>query len=150
MPFIASLPLFQRRQDERTRVARLEAELTTATARSAHRFLIRTGRTTYFIDAAAVDWVESADNYARLWTAGKSHLIRESMRAIDSALASHGFMRIHRQAIVNLRRLKEIRSAESGGFLVVLVDGSRIPLSRGRRTALLEALRVGTYTSGIS
>ena len=141
----ASLPLFQRKQDEPTRVAFLETELTAVTARAAsYRFLVRSGRTTYFVDAAAVDWVESADNYARLWTAGKSHLIRESMQGVESALASHGFMRIHRQAIVNLRRLKEVRSAETGGFVAVLVDGSRIPLSRGRRTALLEALRVGT------
>jgi two-component system LytT family response regulator len=105
------------------------------------RFLIRSGRSTYSVEASAIDWIESADNYSRLWTADKSHLVRESMQTIEQQLAPHGFVRAHRTAIVNLRRVKEVRATRAGGYFAVLESGVRVPVSRDRRAALLDAMR---------
>src|SRR5688500_10110861 len=105
------------------------------------RFLVRSGRSTYSVEVSAIDWIESADNYSRLWTAGKSHLVRQSMQTIEQQLALHGFVRAHRTAIVNLRRVKEVRATRAGRYFAVLHGGLRVPVSRDRRAALLDAMR---------
>ena len=105
------------------------------------RFLVRSGRSTYSVDVSAIDWIESADNYSRLWTADKSHLVRESMQTIEQQLAPHGFVRAHRTAIVNLQRVKEVRTTRAGRYFAVLHGGLRVPVSRDRRVALLDAMR---------
>lgn len=110
-------------------------------ARTPFRFLIRSGRSRYFVDASTIDWVASADNYSRLWTGGRSHLVRESMRSVEESLAPHGFLRVHRTAIVSLARVSEVRATATGGYTIMLHDGQRLPLSRDRRRDLLDALR---------
>ncbi|HEX9733183.1 MAG TPA: LytTR family DNA-binding domain-containing protein [Thermoanaerobaculia bacterium] len=48
-------------------------------------------------------------------------------------------MRIHRSALVNLDRVKELRLHFKGSYRVVLADGTQLPLGRHRR-GRLEAL----------
>ncbi|MEQ1505551.1 MAG: response regulator [Myxococcota bacterium] len=40
------------------------------------------------------------------------------------------FLRVHRQAVVNLDRIERLEDADSGGYLAVLDDGSAVPVSR--------------------
>jgi two-component system LytT family response regulator len=40
------------------------------------------------------------------------------------------FLRVHRQAIVNLERVERLEDADSGGWLAVLDDGTKIAVSR--------------------
>ena len=109
---------------------------------SSYRFEVRSGRSTYSIDADAIDWVESADNYARLWSNGRSHLVRESMQTIERRLAPMGFIRVHRTAIVNVQHVRAVRLEVPAGYAVVMSNGHRLPLSRERRAAVLDALRL--------
>ena len=44
--------------------------------------------------------MESADNYTRIWTHGRSYLLREAMRTLEQRLDAHGFVRAHRRALV--------------------------------------------------
>jgi two-component system LytT family response regulator len=103
-------------------------------------FVIRSGTSRYRVQADTVDWVESADNYARLWTGKRSHLLREPLQELESTLARHGFLRVHRKALVNVKRLVELRGSAVTGYTAVLVGGERIPVSRDRREDVLRAL----------
>jgi DNA-binding LytR/AlgR family response regulator len=47
---------------------------------------------------------------------------------------------VHRSALVNVARVRAVRNAE-GETTLVLRDGTRLPVSRRRRAALLRALR---------
>jgi two-component system, LytTR family, response regulator len=85
-----------------------------------------------------IDWCEAEDNYVRIHTARKRHLVRATMRAIGEQLGDRWFARVHRSAIVNLSRIAEIRPQLSGDYRVVLTDGTRLALSRTYRDALLE------------
>ncbi len=116
-----------------------EAEGTGAGSRG-HRFQVRSGRSLYYVDASAVEWVESADNYARLWVGGRSHLIRESMQAVEAILAPLGFIRVHRTAIVRLDRIKEVRTTREGAYQALLTSGEAVPVSRERRAEVLAAM----------
>ncbi len=44
--------------------------------------------------------------------------------------------RIHRSTIVNLDRVKELREAFRGEFVVILQDGTRLKLGRSRKAQL--------------
>jgi two-component system LytT family response regulator len=93
------------------------------------------GRVT-FVRTAEIDWIEAASNYVRLHVGRESHLIRESMTGIEARLSAGRFLRIHRTAIVNLDRLRELQPWFSGEYIAILADGTRLKVSRGYREAV--------------
>ncbi len=87
------------------------------------------------IPVSEIDWIGADDYYACLHTGTKSYLLRESLASLEARLGPHRFVRVHRSAIVQLDRLRELRTTLHGGE-IVLRDGSRIPVSRRRRKRL--------------
>jgi two-component system LytT family response regulator len=83
-----------------------------------------------------IDWVGALGNYVSLHVGKKSHLLRETISAMEQRLATHGFVRIHRSTIVNIHRVTELRSLSNAEFSVGLVDGTTLKLSRNYRDAL--------------
>jgi two-component system LytT family response regulator len=77
-------------------------------------------------------WVESADQYVQLHTTDGERLMRESMSRMEEALLPHGFLRVHRSAIVRLEQVRELHSLPGGAKELLLGDGSRVPVSRAR------------------
>ena len=103
------------------------------------RVAIREAGRTYFIPVDAIDWVEGADYYVKLHVGGRVHLLREPLRSLAERLDPSRFARVHRSAIVNLARVREIRVAAKGDHAIVLDDTTRLRLTRTRRRDL-EAL----------
>ncbi|MGO8699074.1 MAG: LytR/AlgR family response regulator transcription factor [Limisphaerales bacterium] len=85
-----------------------------------------------------IDWIGSADNYAELHVGAKSHLLRETLGALETRLAPESFVRISRSAIVNTQRIQELRRLFYGGYEIILHDGTRLTLSRRQRAKLKE------------
>jgi two-component system LytT family response regulator len=106
-------------------------------------FLVRTRDKAVFLKAETIDWVEAADYYVTLHAGGRSHLLRETMANIELALDPDRFARVHRSAIVNLERVKEVQPLMAGDSVVVLEDGTQVPLSRSRRGAFERRLTGG-------
>jgi len=88
-----------------------------------------------------IDWIEAADNYARLWKGGRSYLLRESLQQLEARVRAHGFARAHRRALIRLGGVRELIASRAGGVVAVVGDGRRIPISRRRRSAFAAALR---------
>lgn len=106
----------------------------------ASRFAVKgTGRV-FFVKQEDIDWVEAADNYVCLHVGNDTHLLRETMNAIETRLDTGRFARIHRSAIVNLDRIKELRPWFHGEYVVVLQSGSELTLSRSYRDKVLGIL----------
>ena len=103
------------------------------------RLAIRETGRTYFIPVASIDWIEGADYYVKLHVGGRVHLLREPLRSLAQRLDPARFARVHRSAIVNLSRIREIRMAARGDHTLVLEDTTRLRLTRARRRDL-EAL----------
>jgi two-component system LytT family response regulator len=95
-----------------------------------------------FLRVDDVDWVEAADYCVRVHAGGRVHLLREPLKELETRLDPARFFRVHRSAIVNLSRVKELHPYFRGDAMVVLLDGTRLRLSRGRRDQLHAALRV--------
>jgi two-component system LytT family response regulator len=115
-----------------------EAALTGA-AGSARRYLDRIAargtRIVTVIDVPDVTWIEAADNYVRFHTSAGTHLSRRRMRDLERLLDPGHFARVHRSAIVNLHRVRELRSLGDGDQEILLDDGTRLTLTRKYRQA---------------
>ena len=80
-----------------------------------------------------VEWIEACGNYARLHTPTRRPMLREPLRSLDEQLDPSRFARIHRSAIVNLDRIREMRPTASGDYVVRLESGIRLRMSRSHR-----------------
>jgi two-component system LytT family response regulator len=107
----------------------------------ARRILIGGAGSDLVLDVAHISWIEADDYYAAVHSGGKRHLVRESLASLEGRLDQHQFVRAHRRAIVNLAEVHEIRIQASGESLLVLNDGSQLPLSRRRRQKVEAAIR---------
>jgi two-component system, LytTR family, response regulator len=87
-----------------------------------------------------VDWVEADGDYVRIHAGGKHLLLRETMTAMEARLDASRFARIHRSALVNLARVRELRPHGTRDSVVVLSDGTLLKLSRSCRERFQAAL----------
>src|SRR5689334_10880272 len=81
------------------------------------RLIVKTGGKVLFLRSQDVEWVEAAGNYVRLHVGGEAYLFRESMKNMESRLDGEQFVRIHRSAIVNLDRIRELQPWFHGEFV---------------------------------
>jgi len=94
------------------------------------RVVVKTGGKVMFLRSEEIEWVEAAGNYVRLHVGGESHLFRESMKNMETRLDGELFVRIHRSAIVNVDRIRELQPWFHGEYVVILHDGTRLMASR--------------------
>ncbi|MGQ0712888.1 MAG: LytR/AlgR family response regulator transcription factor [Gemmatimonadaceae bacterium] len=113
----------------------------TAVREPSRRLVVPTNGSELVLDVAEIEWIEADDYYAAIHARGRRHLIRESLASLEARLDASLFVRVHRSAIVNLARVREIRSAAAGESAVVLRDGTQLPLSRRRREQVADAVR---------
>jgi len=99
------------------------------------RFFVRTREKVLLIKPEEIDWIEAADYYVSLHVGGKAHLLRETMNEIEQRLDPERFFRVHRSAIVNVDRVREMHPLFRGDCVLVLHDGTKLKLSRARRDA---------------
>ena len=97
----------------------------------ATRFVARRGAKHYFVRVNDIDWIDADGNYVRLHTGERSHLIRDTMKAVESRLDPDRFVRIHRSAIVAIDAIASIEAREQGEYLVAMRGGARLVTSRG-------------------
>jgi two-component system LytT family response regulator len=106
------------------------------------RFLARNGNSSSVVPVNDIEWIEAADYYVCLHANGKKHLVRESIKALESKLNPNRFVRLHRSAIVNIDRVREIhRDGRSEGW-VLLSTGERVRLNKSGYQKLLAMNRL--------
>jgi two-component system LytT family response regulator len=103
--------------------------------------VVTTARGARVIDLDDIDWIESADNYARLWVGARGYLLRESLDSLEQRVSPHGFARAHRQALVRIGSVRELVKGPRESLVAVLASGARIPVSRRKRARFTGAIR---------
>lgn len=88
------------------------------------------------IRLADIDWIEADRDYVSVHVGGKTWLMRETIAAVELRLALSGFVRIHRSALVNAERVKELRPRDKGEYTVVLNNGTELKLTRNYRASV--------------
>lgn len=102
------------------------------------RFLIHAGSKDLFVNVDEIAWIEAADYYVSLHAAERKHLLRESIKKLETELDPGKFIRIHRSAIVNVNYVREIHREGSDGW-VLLSNGDRVRMSTAGWRKLLTA-----------
>jgi two-component system LytT family response regulator len=100
------------------------------------RLMVKSTGRVIFLRASEIDWIEAADYYASLHVGDRSHLLRRSMADLERELDRRIFCRIHRSAIVNITRVRELRVDANGEYEIVLENGAPLRLSRSYREQL--------------
>jgi two-component system LytT family response regulator len=119
---------------------RLRAALAEAGRRPLTRLPVRNAGRVVIVDLAEVDWIQAADNYVTLHAGGHEHLLRETLGRLEKEIDPDRFVRIHRSTIVQVDRIRELRPAFHGDFVVVLRDGTQLTLSRGYRAKVEQVI----------
>ncbi|MBU8897786.1 DNA-binding response regulator [Corallococcus sp. H22C18031201] len=97
------------------------------------RLAIRDTGRVVFLDVDEIEYIEAADYYVQIHAGGKAYLHRETMQSLEARLDPERFMRIHRSAIVNSRRIRELRSEGRRDLVVVLTGGAELRVARSHR-----------------
>jgi two-component system LytT family response regulator len=98
------------------------------------RIPVRKAKEIRIVPSLTVAYVKSDGPYAELHTAdGSKHLIRESMKALENQLDPSRFCRIHRSTIINLDFVESVEPNYNDRYVVRLVTGERLDVSRRRR-----------------
>jgi two-component system LytT family response regulator len=102
------------------------------------RLVVTDGPKKRFVDAREVDCFASDQKYVAFRVGDDQLLLRDSLDSLEQRLASLGFVRANRGALVRIGAV-EVFDASEGGSLV-LRDGTRIPVSRRAIAAVRAAL----------
>ncbi len=108
------------------------------------RLLVKSEGRVLLVKVEDIDWIEAADNYVSLRVGKDSHMMRETMSALEAKLPADKFMRISRSTIVNVERIQELQPMFHGEYIVVLKNGTKLTLSRSYRDKLDRLLGRGS------
>jgi len=100
---------------------------------------VELGGVTRFIQRSDIRYVEAQGDYARLYTADGSHLVRIPLSVLEERWAQDGFVRIHRSHLVSVAHIVEIRT-ESGRCTVEVDGGDILQVSRRHTRELRDRL----------
>jgi two-component system LytT family response regulator len=110
------------------------------TAAPLERFVVKAAGRIFFLKADEVDWIEAYGNYVRLHVGKSAYLLREPIGSMEARVDPARFLRIHRSALVNVERIREMHPMFHGQYTVVLNDGTQLTLSRRYRSKLQQTL----------
>jgi two-component system LytT family response regulator len=96
----------------------------------ATRFAVRSGSRIQIVLVEDIEWIGAAGDYAELHVRGRTHLLRETMSALEQKLDPERFIRIHRSRIVRSASMLELRGIDNREYIVKLHDGSEHRSSR--------------------
>ena len=94
------------------------------------RIGVRNGAKITLVEVDAIDWVEASGDYARIHSGKHRYLVSQ---------------RVHRSLIVNVRRVRELHRDADGGGTLVLTDGVRLRVARGRWETMERALEMEEF-----
>ena len=94
------------------------------------RIAVRTGDTTTFVEVAAIDWIAAAENYVELHLGATHHLVHVALTTLEKALDPARFVRVHRRAIVQVDRIRALKAAQHGEYVITLASGATVRSGR--------------------
>jgi len=98
--------------------------------------------TTRLVGRSSILYLSANGDYVRVVTADGRYLMRGSLADIARRWEPLGFVRVHRQYVVNLRRATEIRPQLNGTATLVFPGGKEVPVARREVAELRRRLRL--------
>ena len=100
------------------------------------------GGGTRLLPRSSIVFLQAHGDYVRVSADGGRYLLRARLSDLDERWSRHGFLRVHRGFLVNLRRAVEVRPRLNGTAVLVMSDGSEVPIARRQVGELRRRLSV--------
>jgi two-component system LytT family response regulator len=97
-------------------------------------------RRLYPLDPDKIDYIESDGNYVSIRSGNAAYISRDSIKRLAGELEPHGFVRIERSLLVNIRAVLYAETVGRGRFAFTLSSGACLHSSASYRDAILRAL----------
>jgi len=104
------------------------------------RIAFRDGGAIDVVPVQRIDYIEAQDDYVQVAAAGRKRIKQQTLGELATLLDPMRFVRVHRSYIVNLESLARVEPYGKDSRVVVLKDGTRIPVSRAGYERLRELL----------
>lgn len=91
---------------------------------------VKIGRKSLIIDVNDIRWISSEGSYVLVHTDNRKYVVSSSLKGLLNKLNPEKFRRIHRSTIVNLGKVKELKSRLNGDYDVIMKEGTQLRLSR--------------------
>lgn len=82
------------------------------------------------LQADTIDWIDAAGDYMCIHAEGRTHIMRGTMKKLEALLDPRRFQRVHRSTIVNVDRVREVRSHINGEYFLILGEDIELKMSR--------------------
>lgn len=93
------------------------------------KIFIKDGEKCHFIPLSEIYFIESLDNYARLYFGGQKAMIKRSLNLLEEKLDATVFFRINRSQIINTHYIKEIHPHFNNTLQITLTTGETVTVS---------------------
>lgn len=105
------------------------------------KITVKAGGRIVFLSIDQVDWFEAAGDFVRVHAGPHAYDYHSTMRELEAALDPARFVRVHRTALVASRAIAALEPYSSGEHLVVLRDGTKLPMSRRVKSRVMAAIQ---------
>ena len=97
------------------------------------RFAIRHEGRVVFVPLKDIAWVRADGDFVHVSAGKQTYMVRETMAEVEARLPAGHFARVHRSAIINVDRVREIQPWFKGDYVVLMDDGMKIQTGRTYR-----------------
>ena len=97
---------------------------------------------TRLLARSSILYLQAHGDYVRVASDEGRYLLRARMSELEARWSGHGFARVHRGYLVNLRRAVEVRPQLNGTAVLVMADGAEVPIARRQVGELRRRLAV--------
>lgn len=97
------------------------------------RLSIKDGERLVFLPVEEIVWIEAANKYVVIHTAAETHISRQTIQGLAEKLDPREFVRTHRSTLVRKAAVRGLHPLFHGDYIVKLVNGAEVTLSRGFR-----------------
>lgn len=104
------------------------------------KITVKDGSSIQFIPVADIGWVDAAGDYMCIHAGGKTHIMRITMRELESMLNPAQFLRVHRSTIVNSKEITGAQTLNNGEYILTLQGGTQLKVSRSYKDRIREFL----------
>jgi len=117
-----------------------EAAVENDESRWLSRLSIRDENGFVFVPVDQILWIESANKYVVVHTTTSTHVARQTIQGLQAKLDPKQFVRIHRSTVVRKSAVRGLHPLFHGDYIVKLVNGAEITLSRSFRASFFQGM----------
>ena len=104
------------------------------------RLAIKAENGIVFVPVEQILWIEAANKYVVVHTAGGEHVARQTIQSLEDTLDPKEFVRIHRSILIRKAAVRGLHPLFHGDYIVKLTNGAELTLSRNFRASFFSRM----------